>query len=252
MRKPIIILLALVLALASCNRRSHLLYMKNLGHKEIIALTPVPVYRLKPGDVLYIQLITSNPEVSQAFNNPTGSTDQSRGEASLYLNGYTVQETGDVSLPYIGNVEVIGKPIGEARQAIIQSTRQAFRDASVVVKLASFKVTVVGEVRRPGVIRNFNDHLNIFEALANAGDMTENALRENVLVLRTTDEERITHRLDLSDKSILTSEAFYIMPNDIIIVEPKENKVFQMNMPYISLIFSTISTTLLLINFFAN
>ncbi len=227
------------------------MYMKNVKDAETIQLPPVPVYRLSTGDILFVQMITNNPEISQLFNNPTGVTysTQVRDDASLYLNGYPISDSGYISLPFLGEIHVAGLTLNEAQGRISAQAKTFFLDATVFVKFASFRVTVVGEVRRPGVIRNFNDHLTIFDALAQAGDVTDNAMRSNVLVIRTTPHGRTTHRLNLADKSILASEAFYILPNDIIVVEPKDNKIFQMNLPYISLFLSTISTTILLLRF---
>lgn len=237
--------------LAGCNRRSQLLYIQNLDPAGEVLMAKPPVYKLKPGDILYIQLVTPSPEISQAFNNPTGGQYMTRtqDESSLYLNGYTVSDSGKVALPFLGEAKVQGLTIGEARDELQKLTEKMYKDASLIVKLASFKVTVLGEVRRPGSIRNFNDQMNIFEAIAGVGDISENGDRKNVLVVRPSNDGNKTFRLNLTDKSVLASEAFFLLPNDVIIVEPIGNKIFQMNVPYITLTFSTISTLILLYNF---
>jgi polysaccharide export outer membrane protein len=225
--------------------------MQNIDGATDIPFSTPPEYRLKGGDILFIQLVTHSPEISQAFNNPTGVQfiGSGRDESSLYLSGYTITEDGYVNLPFLGDAQVKGLTMNEARKVIQERTETMYKDAMVIVKLASFKVTFVGEVRRPGSIRNFNDNLNIFEAIAAVGDISENGDRRNVLVVRPTHEGNKTYRLDLSDKSVLASEAFYLLPNDVVIVEPIGNKVFQMNVPYITLGFSTLSTLILLYNF---
>lgn len=251
MRKKHLIFILLLLVLASCNRRSQLLYVQNLDSQGEVLIAKPPIYRLQPGDILYIQLITPSPEISQAFNNPTGGQYMTRtqDEGSLYLNGYTVNDSGMVALPFLGEAKVQGLSISEATQELQKLTEKMYKDASLIVKLASFKVTVLGEVRRPGSIRNYNDQLNLFEAIAAVGDISENGDRKSVLVVRPGNEGNKTFRLDLTDKSVLASEAFYLLPNDVVIVEPIGNKVFQMNVPYITLTFSTISTLILLYNF---
>ena len=250
-KKILLPLIAIVIMLSSCNRRSQLLYMQNIDETlEIPHATP-PVYRLGAGDILHIQLVTHSPEVSMAFNNPTGVQylNQGRDESSLYLNGYTVGSDGFVQLPFLGDIKVEGLTLSEAKSQIQQNTSAMYKDASVIVKLASYKVTIVGEVRRPGVVRNFNENLNVFEAIAAVGDINENGDRRNVLVVRPTINGNKTYRLNLSDKSALASEAFYILPNDVVIVEPIGNKIFQMNAPYFTLTFSAISTIILMYNF---
>lgn len=252
MRVKFIVTIGIVLLLLTgCNRRSQLLYMKNLNPAGEELVAKPPQYKLQPGDLLFIQLITSSPEISQAFNNPTGSQYLSRAndETSLYFSGYTLDEEGFVSLPFLGSANLLGLTLDEARNEIRTLTEKMYKDASVIVKLANFRITVVGEVRRPGTFRNFNDYLSIFEALAQVGDISENGNRKNVLVVRQTDTGSKTFRVNLNDKSVFASEAFYLLPNDVIIVEPIGNKIFQMNVPYITLTFSTISTLILLYNF---
>jgi polysaccharide export outer membrane protein len=249
--KLIITISIAAMALMGCNRRSQLLYVQNLDPAGEVLMARPPEYKLQPGDILFVQLITPSPEISQAFNNPTGSQYMTRtqDESSLYLSGYTISNDGTITLPFLGEAKVVGLNLNDARSEIQTLTEKMYKDASVIVKLASFKVTVVGEVRRPGNFRNFNDQLNIFEALAQVGDISENGDRKNVLVVRQTGSGSRTFRVDLTDKSVLASEAFYLLPNDVIIVEPMGNKVFQMNVPYITLTFSTISTLILLYNF---
>jgi len=252
MRVNFIVTIGIVLLLLTgCNRRSQLLYMKNLNPAGEELVAKPPQYKLQPGDLLFIQLITSSPEISQAFNNPAGSQflTRTQDESSLYFNGHTLDAEGFVTLPFLGSAKLEGLTLDEARSEIRILTEKLFKDASVVVKLANFRVTVVGEVRQPGTFRNFNDYLNIFEALAQVGDISENGNRKNVLVVRQTDTGSKTFRVNLNDKSVFTSEAFYLLPNDVIIVEPIGNKIFQMNVPYITLTFSTISTLILLYNF---
>ncbi len=247
----LITLLLISMAFASCNRRSQLLYMQNIDETTEVPFATPPAYKLGAGDILYIQLVTYSPEVSMAFNNPTGSQYMTRAqdESSLYLSGYTVDSEGFVKLPFLGEAQVKGLTLDEARSIIQQKTNALYKDASVIVKLASYKVTIVGEVRRPGVVRNFNENLNVFEAIAAVGDINENGDRRNVLVVRPTINGNKTYRLNLSDKSALASEAFYLLPNDVVIVEPIGNKIFQMNAPYFTLTFSAISTIILMYNF---
>jgi polysaccharide export outer membrane protein len=250
-QKYLIIIGIISILFASCNRRSQLLYVQNLDPAGEVLMAKPPVYKLQPGDILYIQLVTPSPEISQAFNNPTGGQYMTRtqDEGSLYLNGYNVSDSGMVALPFLGEAKVQGLTIGEARDELQKLTEKMYKDASLIVKLASFKVTVLGEVRRPGSIRNYNDQINIFEVIAAVGDISENGDRKSVLVVRPSNDGNKTFRLNLTDKSVLASEAFFLLPNDVIIVEPIGNKVFQMNVPYITLTFSTISTLILLYNF---
>ncbi len=224
--------------------------MRN-ADQQLAKLPAPPVYKLKPGDILYVQLITNTPGLSSAFNNPTGniSSSQQSSEAMLYFNGYTISDSGFVSLPLIGNINVNGQSVFEARNTIQTEISKHYIDATINVKLANFRVTVVGEVRSPGVYRIYNDLITLFEALALSGDILENGNKQNVLVVRNVNNEMKSFRVNLNNADVLYSEVYYLMPNDIVVVEPTTNKVFRMNLPYITLFFSTISTALVLIKF---
>jgi polysaccharide export outer membrane protein len=120
--------------------------------------------------------------------------------------------------------------------------------------LLSFKFTVIGEVRAPGSYLNYNNYLTVIEAIGRAGGVGDFGNRDRVLVVRPYDKGTKTFRLNLQDKSILTSEAYFLLPNDVVIVEPMKQKIFNLNLPTISFFITTglaaITTTLLLINYF--
>jgi protein involved in polysaccharide export with SLBB domain len=105
-------------------------------------------------------------------------------EASLYLTGYTVNDEGYVTLPALSRVHVKGLTIEEAERSVQEKVDELFKDASAVVKLANYKISVVGEVARPGVYLNYQNQVTIFDALARAGNITDFGNRENVLVMR--------------------------------------------------------------------
>ena len=122
----------------------------------------------------------------------------------------------------------------------------------VIVKLVSFKFSVLGEVGRPGTYSNFNNQLTVLEAISMAGDITDFGNRRQVLVLRPTKEGTKTFRLNLTDISILTSDGFFLLPNDIVYVEPIKSKMLKINLSTISLLLTGISTLILILNFTNN
>ncbi len=213
--------------------------------------TPQPEnYRIQQQDVLYIRLYTLN-ETVMAMLNPDegGSSNQYNSEASLYVQGYVVNDSGQVTLPMVGDVKVVGKTIEEATRAVREKSKNYLKDATVILKLLSFKFTVLGEVDRPGVYRNYNNQLTVLEAIGMAGDIGDYGNRREVVVLRPTKTGTITYRLDLTDKNILESPAFFLLPNDMVYVEPIKSKVFQLNLPTVSLVLTSISTLILILNF---
>jgi polysaccharide export outer membrane protein len=157
-------------------------------------------------------------------------------------------------LPAIGPVKVSGLTLEETRKYLQTSVDKVFKNSTVECKLLSFKFTVIGEVNGPGSYINYNNYLTVLEAIGRAGGVGDLGNRNRVLVIRPFDKGTKTFRINLQDKNILSSEAYFLLPNDVVIVEPLNQKIFNMNMPTISFIISTItgtiSMTLLLINYF--
>ena len=207
-------------------------------------------YRIQESDILYIRVITINENMNKLFNLES-STNYNYGynEANMFLQGYLVNDTGYVTLPVVGEVYVKNQTIQEAQLTLKNQIDQYIKDATVIVKLTSFKITILGEVRSPGIYSIYDNGLNLFEALGRAGDLTDYGNRHNVLIVRQTREGTKSFRVSLLDKEILFSDFFYIHPNDVIYVEPVRTKAWKMNAPNISIILSSISTLVVLLNF---
>ena len=161
---------------------------------------------------------------------------------------------GNIVLPVIGSVKVSGLTLSETRLLLQSSVDKVFINSTVECKLLSFKFTVIGEVRSPGTYINFNNYLTVLEAIGRAGGIDDYGRRDKVLVVRPVEGGSKTYTLSLQDKNLLSNEAYFLLPNDLIIVEPEKQKIFNMNLPTISFVISTVTgvltTTLLLINYF--
>jgi polysaccharide biosynthesis/export protein len=252
MKKLLYILVMLLLGFTSCIQKKQLLYMQEIAD-ETTATYPTALfkYKIKSGDLLYIR-ITTMERAYQEFLERESTSMQDRyivNEASLYLTGYTVSEEGYITLPALARVQVKGLTIDEAEKSIQSKVDELFKEASAVVKLASYKVSVVGEVLRPGTFLNYQNQVTIFEAIATAGNITDFGNRKNVLIMRGTDAGTRTIRIDLTSATALDSEAYFLLPNDIVIVEPNDTKIFRLNTPTLTFAFSALSTLLLIINF---
>lgn len=248
--KKILFIVAILSVTVACNRKSQLVYLNDVTN-ETLGSVKAPVYLIKPGDVLSIQIYTQDPNISRLFNLANTQTAYSyyNSEISSYITGFSVSDSGQVNLPVIGKVKISELSVRDAQETIQQAADRYLKDALVVVKLLSFRVTVLGEVKRPGTYTNYKDNLNIFEAIGLAGDLSDFGKRNNVLVLRNTPQGVKTFRMDLQDKNIITSEGFFLQPNDTVIVEPRSGKVMALNTPNIQLLLSTLTTLLLFLNF---
>lgn len=186
----------------------------------------------------------------------TGSSTYAQGEAGQYLIGYDVNQNGEILVPVLGTINVGGITLGEARDIIQEITNKHYNNATVECKLLSFKFTVIGEVRAPGTYVNYNNYLTALEAVGRAGGIGDYGRRDKLLVVRPVEGGTKTYTLNLQDIAILSNEAYFLLPNDVVIVQPQDKKIFNLNFPTFSAILATatslLSTTLLLINYFGS
>lgn len=215
----------------------------------------VPEYLIKADDNLYVDIKSMNVEVNQLFS-PSKTASYGGGTqsdfglvSSQYLNGYRVDQKGIIQLPVIGEVKVDGMTEEAANIVIQKRVNEYFKDATVRVKILTYKITVLGEVRNPGVYYNYDKSITVLDALGLANGTTEYASIKKVLVLRTTASGKKSYRLDLREKSFMSSEAFYLIPNDILYIEPDNYKNSAFNTTVFSLTLAAISTTILILSY---
>ncbi|MBN2764693.1 MAG: polysaccharide biosynthesis/export family protein [Bacteroidales bacterium] len=248
--------IAFLITLSSCTRHRQLVYLQHVDSVQTGTFYPKnrPEYRIQTRDILYIRIYTLNQEISNLINQTTGTSQQNlfQNETNLFINGYSVNDSGYVEIPVLGQIAVADRTVDEAATAIRERAARYLKDATIIVKLVSFKFSVLGEVNRPGTYSNFNNQLTVLEAISIAGDINEYGNRRQILVLRPTKEGTKTFRLDLTNKNILISDGFFLLPNDIVYVEPIKSKMIKINLPTISLLLSGISTLILILNFTNN
>lgn len=247
-----------IIVLSSCTSTDKLTYLNNLPETSEGQYFPVdiPDYRIQYRDILYITAKAMTPEgtIEDVFQGVRSYNQAAfRDEASQYIMGYDVDAKGEIYIPVIENFSVSGKTIAEIRELLQKEVEKYFNNVLVEVKLMSFKFTVLGEAKLPGTYVNYNNYLTVLEAIGRAGGVGDFGRRDRVLIVRPTDEGSKTFRINLQEKSLLSSEAYFLQPNDVIIIEPVKHKIFNMNLPTFSFILSSITsvvtTTLLLINF---
>jgi len=208
-------------------------------------------YSIQPGDNLYIKVVSLDEKTSMIFNGSGGGNSQQlASDASVYLNSYTVSDVGTIEFPLAGQIYVQNLNIEQIKERIQETLDEYLKETVLIVRLVNFNVTVLGEVRRPGQYKVYQSEINIFEILSMSGDLTEFAKRSDIKIVRQTKSGSEVITVDLERADILSSDYYYLKPNDIIYVEPLKIKQYGFaTFPY-ALVFSSISTALLLINFF--
>ncbi len=206
-------------------------------------------YRIKSYDNLYIKVMSMDENTYSFFNTTQGQNQNIYTAQGIYYNSYHVDKEGDIMFPFIGKIDVKELTIKEAENIIQGKVDEYLKDATVIVKLVNFNITVLGEVNKPGKFEIYQDDINIFQALGMAGDINSFGNRDKIKIVRKTANGSIIKVIDMTDKHSIHDEFYWLMPNDIVYVERLKGKSFvQEAFPY-SLIFSTITTTLLIINY---
>jgi polysaccharide biosynthesis/export protein len=207
-------------------------------------------YKLQASDNIFIRVVTPDSRYAEMFNTvPVASPGISATEQSVDLLSYVVQADGTVDIPYLGSIQVGGKTIEETKEILKEELTEYVADVSITVKLVNYYISILGEVTAPGRYPVYKQHLNIFQALAMAGDIDDFGNRYRVKMIRPTPEGSVIKEFDLTDRSVVDSDFYYVMPNDVIYVEPMPGKFFAMNQFPFALILTTISTTVLILSF---
>lgn len=224
------------LFLASCTPARKLNYFNNIPDSTIVHLPPaIPVERIVvPGDLLNISFSAKAPEAASAFNKQinnmmlTGASSSSRSSMPAPASGYTVDVSGAIELPVLGKLKVSGNTLRQLKATLSGLAEPFLKDPFVEVSFGSFPITVIGEVRAPGVY-NLNMQKNtIFDALAAAGDLPYSGKKFKVQLYRDYNGERTITRIDLTDKGFLVNqEVFQVRPYDVIVVQTRKGSVFK-------------------------
>jgi polysaccharide export outer membrane protein len=260
MNNPKIYFITLIsIIFTSCVPTKDLIYLQDKGNtnNEVVTSSNQKPYRLQTNDILSITIKAIDPKLVEIFNRTGGQTTVNNSAESNYFNGYSVDDHGNIRLPILGDVNVLGYTTEEVRVSIEKLLNEKYFKTEagifVVVKLAGFRYSINGEVTNTGTKIIYQDKVNIMEAIANAGDITVVGDRKDVKVIRMYPQGSETFSIDLTDKNAVNSTAFYLQPNDYIYVKPLKQKSWGtgttgiQSLTTIVTVLSLITTTLLLI-----
>jgi polysaccharide export outer membrane protein len=209
-------------------------------------------YKLKPDDELYIQIRSLDEAAANIFS-ASGTQQYVGGSLTPYgasLTSYTVDRDGYLLMPVIGNIQVKDKTISQVKMILKDSLNHILNLPSFTIKLVNRYVSIIGEVRNPGHYAYSQEKITIYDAIGLAGDITDYGNRRNIILIRNEDKENLRINIDLTKSEILSSVYYNLKPNDIVYVKPLQKKLWGMRQFPFSVIFSTITTGLLIYNIF--
>ncbi len=224
LKKVHIPIIALVIVFSSCVSQKQVKLIQEKTTKEYTSQfdnAKSKSYRLQTGDHLYIRVYSVDPKTSKFFQSDFPYLMNSTYQ---YLNTYAVDEFGFISFSFIEKLYVKGLTVQEAKEQIQKQLDSYFKEATVYIKLVNYQVAVLGEVNNPGNYTIEQEQINVFQALGLAGGVTQYGNYKEVKLVRQTQSGSEVYLLDLTDNRILESPQYYLMPNDVIYIEPRGGK----------------------------
>lgn len=218
-----ILMLMVFSIVTSCSTRKEIVYFQGI---EEVDKMPAPTdfeAEIEVNDVLRIDVSSLNEEIVRPFQIDIAAR-SGGGSNNTSLYGYLVDTQGNINFPVLGEIEVLGKTREEVEQLLTSQLLRYVKDAVVRVRIANFKVTVMGETGSQ-VIQVPDERLSVLQAVAMSGDISYDGKRDNVLVIRMHEGKIIQGRVDLTSADIFNSPFFYLKQNDIVYVEPTYRKV---------------------------
>lgn len=215
----------LMIYLSSCVNTKRAAYFYGIRDTAILSKyggVPQPV--IVPNDILSISVSSANPEADIPFNTPnTMATMQGNiGTLAGQTSGYLVNPEGVIQFPVLGNIKVSGLSKIDIKKTITDQLieKKLLVDPVVSIRIINFRVTIMGEVRNPSVVTVPSERMSLLEALGMAGDLTVFAKRDNVLLIREENGEKVIRRINLNSQDLFSSPYYYLKSNDIVYVEP--------------------------------
>lgn len=225
--KYLFALLGVLLFLGSCASKKDMVYFQGVDEVNLDSVNGDYSPVLLPDDQLSIVVSSLDMKAAIPFNLPVVSVDVTGTIAAggVVLQTYLIASDGTIEFPQLGTLKLAGLTRLEAVLFLKEKLRPFLLDPVVNMQLVNFKVTVLGEVKRPGKISVKNERITIVEALGSVGDATLWGKRENVLVIRETEQGKTYTRIDLTSEKMFQSPVYYLQQNDVVYVEPNKPRI---------------------------
>jgi len=243
-----IVFILLISILFSCTSISKITILNDSDQNEWNVSPIPPKHSLEIGDVLIVKVLSFDEETTNFFNveNNVNSANSSLTSANIYLNGFTINQEGIIEIPYIGEVYVLNQTINQAKESIEEKVNEYLKDATVICKLGNFNITVLGEIYRPNTYPIYKDNISIFEAVAISGGITDYGDLTKVKLIRTQNNKKTVHKIDLTQQSVMNSDFYYLRNNDLLYVEPLRYRGLRKSQS--QLLLSSLTTVAVLVN----
>lgn len=216
-------------SIIGCTNSRKAIYFNNLSDTTFTSSFVENQLVIQKNDLISISVSSLNPDASMVFNTPnlpTVTTTTANG-STTQMTGYLVNSEGVIQFPVLGTIRATGLTKKQLSDTLVKKlvTKKLLVDPIVSIRFLNFRVTVMGEVAKPTVITVANERVSLLEAIGLAGDLTIYAKRDNILLIREENGEKIIRRINLNSNEIFTSQYYYLKPNDIVYAEPNNAKI---------------------------
>lgn len=222
---------SVLVLLSACASHPEFIYLQNLDEQAKVELRTIStknIVKIQPFDFLHIAVYSIDPLAAAPFN-PQALAGGGVGGTQPEIIGYKVGEDGAIDFPIIGSIPMVGKTLQEAEAQLTQEIEKYLKNPVINIKFLNLKVTVIGEVNRPGTFDIPVENMTIMQAIGLAGDVSIYGDRANIMIVREQNGERYFGKISLLDKSLFNSPFYYLQQNDVIYVQPSEVKDTQIN-----------------------
>ena len=217
------LLIFTLLIITSCASRKELVYFQ--GEQNSFTKYEEYIPKIQSSDMLAISISAADIKATEPFNQQSVYQTGSVTQNNPYAKVYTVDENGFINYPILGQVKIGGLTRTEAENELKTKLSKYIVNPGVNINYTNFRISVLGEVTKPGNFNILNERVSILDALGMAGDLTINGVRSNVMVIREQNGQKQTYNVDLTSKEMLNSPVYYLAQNDVVYVEPNNAKI---------------------------
>jgi polysaccharide export outer membrane protein len=219
-----IVLLFISILLFSCASKKKVVYMQDIdSHSSNENVNYEP--KLQNDDLLSIIVSAEQPELTIPFNMPQIQGNYQVNENQDGIKTYLIDSYGNIQFPIIGKIKLAGLTRAEAVKSIETSVKEYITNPIINIRILNFKISVLGEVTKPGNYKIASERITLLEALSQAGDLTIYGMRNNILLIREINGKKTYNRIDITNADFIDSPYYYLSQNDLIVVQPNKTKV---------------------------
>ncbi|MCF6351478.1 MAG: polysaccharide biosynthesis/export family protein [Cyclobacteriaceae bacterium] len=261
--KQILFIIISVIIISSCvvNKKVQYLQHNDVNIKEDAVVKDSVLrtydlsdfeYKLQPEDIISVKFYSLTPQEFNFFALKEGNGNnfnQFQNGAAVLVNGYLIDENGEVEFPVVGKVNINGLSVYSAQNEILKIAKQYLENPVVEVRLLNFRFTLLGEVIKEGTIGSLNNRITMLEAIGLAGGFTDFADKSNIKIIRQGSGKAVVYYLNLLDEEFINSPYYYMNQGDVIIIPPLKQRPYQIYFgKNLALVISSVSLLLLAFN----